>query len=75
MGEPAADTLTRSVWLDRVVMTAFVLVFGVLFIRSAIDPGAGGQAGVDWWQLAMGFVSVAFWGALAWVVGSALGVL
>jgi len=73
VSEPA-DTLTRSVWLDRVVMAAFVAVFGVLFIPSAFDPGPLGVHGVDWRQLAMGFVSVAFWAALVLVVGPALGV-
>jgi len=74
MGEPTADTLTRSVWLDRVVMAAFVLVFGVLFIPSAFDPGPLGVHGVDWRGVGMAFVSVAFWAALMLLVGPALGV-
>jgi len=74
MGEPA-DTLTGSVWLDRVVMAAFVLVFGVLFIPSAFDPGPVGVNGVDWRGVGIAAVSVAFWAALVLVVAPALGVL
>jgi len=69
-----SDTLTGSVWGDRVVMTAFGLVFGVLFIRSALDPGPAGVNGVDWRGVGIAAVSVAFWAALVLVVAPALGV-
>jgi len=62
MAEPA-DTLTGSVWVDRVALAAFGLVFGVLFIRPALDTGPLGQGGIDWRALGFVGVSLVFWGA------------
>jgi len=75
MSEPAADTLTGSVWGDRVAMAGFVLVFGWTFLRPALDPGPLGIGGVDWRQLGLSVVSLAFWGLLATAAGSTLGVV
>ena len=71
----AADTLTGSVWGDRLVMAAFVLVAGWAFARSALDPAPTGARGVDWWPLGLSLVSVVFWGLVISTAGSALGVV
>jgi hypothetical protein len=75
MGEPDADSLTGSVWGDRVAMAAFVLVFGWTFVRPAIDPGPSRARGVDWRALGLAMVSVAFWGLVLSWAGSAFGVV
>jgi len=75
MSEPEPDTLTGSLWGDRVVMSAFVLVAGWAFVRPALDPGPLGMGGVDWWQLGLSMVSIAFWGLLLTAAASGLGVL
>ena len=75
MSEPESDTLTGSVWGDRVAMAAFVLVFGWALARSALDPGPTGARGVDLRQLGLSMVSIAFWGLIAAAAASGLGVL
>lgn len=62
MSSPTTDTLTRSVWLDRIIMAAFVSVFGVFFVRNALGGRFGG--GTDWQLLGYSFISAAFWAAL-----------
>jgi len=71
MSSPSADTLTRSVWLDRVVMIAFVLVFGVTFLRGAL--GGPLRRGPDWWQLGLSVVSAGFWLVLIRGVAAVVG--
>ena len=75
MSEPEADTLTGSVWGDRVAMAAFVLVFGWALARSALDPGPLGIGGVDLRQLGLSMVSIAFWGLVISTASVALGVV
>ena len=75
MSESEPDTLTGFVWGDRAVMGAFVLVAGWALLRPALDPGPLGMVGFDLLAFLCGIVSVAFWGALVWVVGPAVGVL
>jgi len=75
MTEIEGDSLTGSVWGDRVVMAAFVLVFGWTFVRPALDPGPMGTGSVDWWQLGLSLVSIGFWALVISTAGSAIGVV
>jgi len=65
----------QSTLAGHSLAAAPVRVAGWAFVRPALDPGPLGMGGVDWWQLGLSMVSIAFWGLLLTAAASGLGVL